>query len=50
MEMFLIRHDLFSVVDGCEANPSPIDAAKLAAWKLKDAKAKSDLILHCDNR
>lgn len=50
MEMFLIRHDLFSVVDGSEANPGAADATKLATWKLKDSKAKSDLILHYDNR
>lgn len=38
------------MVDGSKANPGTADATKLVAWKQKDVKAKSSLILHCDNR
>lgn len=50
LKMFLIQHDLFCVVDSSEPNLGPADATLLRTWKFKDAKARSDLILHDDNR
>lgn len=46
--MLLIHNGLFGVVDGSE--PLPTTSTHLPDMKLKDSKAKSDLILHCANR
>ena len=36
------------VVNRNEPNPSTSDVAYVA-WKIKDSKARSDIILHCGN-
>jgi len=46
IEMLLIRSELWSVVDGTEATPASSNVASLEAWQLKDAKARSDILLH----
>lgn len=50
IEMLLIRSELWSVVDGSEASPVESDVADLTAWKLKDSKARSDILLHCGEK
>lgn len=50
VEMLLIRSELWSVVDGTEAVPPSSDVVGLAAWQLKDAKARSHILLHCGEK
>jgi hypothetical protein len=38
------------VVDGSKLAPSESDPTGLAAWKLKDFKARSDILLHCGEK
>lgn len=45
--MLLIRSKLWSIVDGTEAQPASSDVAGLTAWRLKDSKARADILLHC---
>lgn len=50
IEMLLIRSQIRSVVDGTEIAPAVSEVAGLAAWKLKDVKARSDILLHCGDK
>ena len=44
IEMLLIKSELWQVVDGTEANPRSSDSEAQKAWKLKDSKARFDII------
>lgn len=50
IEMLLIRSELWTVVNGTEVTPPESDVARLAAWRLKDSKARSDILLHCGEK
>jgi len=50
LEMLLIRSKLWSVVEGTEAAPLSNNSASLTTWKLKDAKAWADILLHYDEK
>ena len=50
IEMLLTRSELWGVVDGSEPKPGTTNADALAAWQLKDSKARSDIMLHCGER
>lgn len=47
IQMLLIKSELWSIVDGTEAQPASSDVAGLSAWQLKDSKARADILLHC---
>lgn len=49
IEMLLIRNDCFSVINGTYPDPGPGDPVLQGTWKVKDDKARADLILHCGN-
>lgn len=50
IEMLLIRSELWGMVNGTEAAPAASDQAGLTAWKLKDSKARADILLHCGEK
>jgi hypothetical protein len=50
IEMLLIRSELWSVVDDTEASPPSDDIIGFTAWKLKDSKARSEILLHCGEK
>ena len=41
--MLLTRSEIWSIVDGSKVTPAETDVNALAAWKLKDSKARSDI-------
>jgi len=47
LEMLLIRFKIWSVVDGLEVFLAATDVTTLAAWKLKDSKARFEILLYC---
>jgi hypothetical protein len=49
LEMLLIQNELWGVVNGTKSNPSSAVVA-YTTWKIKDSKARSDIILHCGNK
>jgi hypothetical protein len=50
LEMLLTRSEIWSVVDGSKVAPAATDVDALAAWKLKDSKARSEILLHCGEK
>lgn len=50
LELLLIRSELCGIVDGSDAVPAASDVVSLTAWKLRDAKARSELLLHCSEK
>lgn len=50
LEMLLIRSELWSVVDGSEGAPTDTNIDALAAWKSRDSKARSEILLHCGEK
>jgi hypothetical protein len=50
LEMLLTRSEIWSFVDGSEVAPAATDVDALAAWKLKDSKARSEILLHCGEK
>lgn len=50
LQMLLVRSELWTVVDGSEVAPTASDANGISAWKLKDSKARSDILLHCGKK
>jgi len=50
LELLLIRSEIWGVVDGSDEAPPASDVAGLTAWKLRDAKARSELLLHCSEK
>jgi len=47
IEMLLICSKLWSVVDGLEVALVASNQVGLSTWKIKDAKARLDVLLHC---
>lgn len=50
IEMLLICSKVWSPIDGTETALRTADVAKLMALYLKDAKAHSNILLHCEEK
>jgi len=50
LEMLLVRSKLWTVVDSTEVAPPSSDVNGLSARKLKDSKARYDILLHCGEK
>jgi hypothetical protein len=46
VEMLLIRSKLWTIVDGSKCSFPTSNVARFIAWKLKDSKTRSDILLH----
>ena len=50
LEIILIRSEIWGVVDRSDVASAASDVVGLAAWKLCDVKARSELLLYCNEK
>ena len=50
LELLLIRSEIWGIVDGSDVAPAASDIVGLAAWRLRNVKARSELLLHCNEK
>ena len=50
LELFLIRSQIWIVVDGSDEALDASDVKGLATWNLRNSKAHSDIFLHCSEK